>query len=278
MEDHSMDAHSIDDHDFLMRIDACRPGSDDVQSPDMAPVAARIAADPLAQNLYHRLQASDAVVAGALAAVSVPAGLEQRLLARLAAANRSPGSTLAHVDEAIVAATEATPSPDDARPTTRSAGASRRWLGITAALATAAALALIGWNQFSTEAITLEALPERAAQYFSQDDRAAEPATEAWPISRQIPRRAGATRRGVSDFLDREAVAYDLRYRRVKATLYVVQATVDGLPNSPPMRPDATTGGYAVGSWQDGDLLYVLVVSGSEREYRRFVEPPGGVA
>jgi hypothetical protein len=151
-------------------------------------------------------------------------------------------------------------------------------LGIAATLATAAAIALLGWNQFSTDEITIEALPERAAQFFAQDDRAAEPATAGLPISRQISRRAGATSRGVSDFLDRDAVAYDLRYRRIKATLYVVQATVEGLPNSPPMRPDATTGGYAVGSWQEGDLLYVLVVSGSEREYRRFVEPQGGVA
>jgi hypothetical protein len=286
----------MEDRQFLTRIDACRPGSDDLHAPEMAQAAARVAADPVAQGLYQRVQAADAAVALAMTSVQPPDGSRQRLLARLAHAQETAAQeartqdasaqdaatgALECVNEAIAANDEHRPPEDAARPVappgTRPLRV-RRFGIFAAALATAAAIAVVGWNQFSTTTISSAALPQRAAEFFARDARVAEPAGEGWPISRQLPRRAGATRRGVSDFLDRDGVAYDLRYRRIKATLYVVRATVDGLPTSPPMRPDATTGGYAVGSWQEGDLLYVLVVSGSEREYRRFVEPQGGVA
>jgi hypothetical protein len=53
--------------------------------------------------------------------------------------------------------------------------------------------------------------------------------------------------------------------------LFVVRLWRDGLPTSPPGRPQWSTGGRSIGYWRSGDLVYVLVVDGNENKYRAFV-------
>ena len=53
--------------------------------------------------------------------------------------------------------------------------------------------------------------------------------------------------------------------------LFVVRLTRTGLPGAPPASPQSNTAGKAVGYWQSGDKVYVLVVPGDERNYRAFV-------
>ena len=76
----------MDPRELLLHIDACRPGSDDIQDADMASLAAAASRDPAAMSLYQRVQAADAKIAAALrhTAHEVPEGLEARLLSAIA--------------------------------------------------------------------------------------------------------------------------------------------------------------------------------------------------
>jgi hypothetical protein len=279
----------MEERELLTQIDACRPGSDDLHSPDMsgdlAELNARIAADPVARALYDRVQATDATLGSAFRDVAAPSGLAERILARLAeevVSDEATRAPLAFQIEAVLqhARVPVSESPAASSPAAHSDYWRRPLRYGAAALAASLLVALIAWQSLRPDPITAAVLPDRAVQFFSQDtrERVAVSNPKAYPLSQQIARRNGATRRAVNGFLDYPAVAYDLRYRKLRATVYVVRAVVDGLPDAPPLRPDATTGGSAVGAWQEGELLYVLVVAGGEREYRRFVEPQGGVA
>ena len=64
-------------------IDACRPGSEDVELPEMAPLADQIVADADLRSRYQRTQQLDARLVRAIDEIAVPAGLHERILAGL---------------------------------------------------------------------------------------------------------------------------------------------------------------------------------------------------
>jgi hypothetical protein len=115
--------------------------------------------------------------------------------------------------------------------------------------------------------------------YYNQEEReTAQPIEtvkppDGYPISRYVYRLPGTRWRPVHGFLRRNlsGVAYDLVYRGAAATLYVMPQQSPSLPNAPPQRIGAATGNRALAAWQEGDLLYVLVVEGDERTYQSFV-------
>ena len=72
------------DRQLLERIDACRPGSEDLHDPALSPLADELAESRAKRDLYDRVQAFDGAIGEALEDVSVPEGLSERLLARLA--------------------------------------------------------------------------------------------------------------------------------------------------------------------------------------------------
>jgi hypothetical protein len=56
------------------------------------------------------------------------------------------------------------------------------------------------------------------------------------------------------------------------ALLFVMRMTAPDAPHAPPPVPQSTTEGKAVGYWQAGKLVYVLVVDpGTTASYRTFV-------
>ena len=69
------------DQEIQQAIDACRPGSDDLQRPEMAALAEAIRCDPDVRRRYDCSQQFDASVRGVFRDVPVPAGLADRLLA-----------------------------------------------------------------------------------------------------------------------------------------------------------------------------------------------------
>jgi len=80
-------------------------------------------------------------------------------------------------------------------------------------------------------------------------------------------------------------VAYQLRSAVAQATLYVTDAEagldaprLGELPIGPPPEPPVKTGGKAMSAWQQGGLLYVLVVRGDDAEYHSFVTAGGQLA
>jgi len=67
-------------------------------------------------------------------------------------------------------------------------------------------------------------------------------------------------------------VAYKLVHEAAgTAMLYVARLSRPNLPAAPPTDPQFTSGGKAIGYWQSGGVIYVLVVPGDKRDYRMFV-------
>jgi hypothetical protein len=73
----------MDQIDLREAMDACRPRSDDLRLPDLAPLAERLASDSASRRLFDRLQRLDRRISTTALDVSVPAGLAERILARV---------------------------------------------------------------------------------------------------------------------------------------------------------------------------------------------------
>jgi hypothetical protein len=94
-------------------------------------------------------------------------------------------------------------------------------------------------------------------------------------MSRDIVPLQGTRWRHVATFLGGPAVAYDLPTLGGRATLYVVQRSILGLPSMPPTMP-LSTDGKSAAAWQAGDTLYVLVVEGDAGMYSSYLDQSHG--
>ena len=263
-------------------MDACRPGSNDINDPACASLAAQVAADPELSRLYQRLQRFDSQVADTMHDVPVPEGLADRISDRITAAG------------AYETATPIAPSVDDSRPdgptavvSRRSAGVSRRWLMAgTGAIVAAAAVVAVVAIQLRQPVVAEPLMLEAAMAYFDgdwNDSHTGQLVVEASP-PRDFPGSADVLDgrwvrwRSVSGFLGRSGVAYDLnRPGSPRATLYVLRYPKVALPSSPPITPpQPPTRNRSTAAWQAGPLLYVLVVEGNARTYRSYLDLPSG--
>jgi hypothetical protein len=261
---------------LLEALEACRPGSDDLKDPALAFLAEQLAADPQLAELAERLTRVDSSVAEAFGDVPLPDGLADRIMARLAAANngQKPSDAVPQPQQTAVEA----PSAEAAkRPT-------RLWPGwvlagtVAAAVAATVIAALV--IPHPPKNLDQQAVLDGAREFFIVDGDAgsqlvAEVAPpDAYPTDpdfdvRRFPRIRWRSIRG---FLGRKGVAYDIGGPGTpRATLYVVQCTVPGLPPATPPQPSSTTRGVAISAWQRGNLLYVLVVEGEPGIYQRLL-------
>jgi hypothetical protein len=273
---------------ILEAMEACRPGSDDVSDPAMEPLRRQLSDSPELTRTYQRLQRLDQALADAFRDVPVPEGLQHRILARLETAGvqkTSPAASLSRDAEGV--SVPGTRSRRDWR---------RRWLIGACGVAAAAALVLgVLLHLQRSDAFSKSDVPDMlnlAIEHFTNDTREGghpiagpvQPPRE-FPFSRALaaifaPGEALFSEmrwRAVHGFLDHEAVAYDLVGRRgVSATVYVATCSVEGLTTEVPLRPMLSTGQGSASAWQEGDLLYVLVVDGGIQDYERFFATAGG--
>ena len=265
-------------------MEACRPGSQDVADPAMEALRQRMSDSPEVAKTYQRLQRLDQVLADAFRDVPVPAGLQERILARLAACG-SPGVSAvdfrqepAGVSGGGIAARRAWP---------------RRWLIAAGGLAAAAAVVLGVFLHFRhSDTIRRSDLLTSAIEHSINAPRDGgnpmagpiQPPRE-FPFSQALAAIfspgeslfSGMRWRVVRSFLNRDAVAYDLvGPRGVSATVYVSTCSVEGLSAEVPLRPMLSTGQSSASAWQEGDLVYVLVVDGGIQDYERFFAAAGG--
>lgn len=271
----------IRDERILEAIEACRPGSDDVADPALAYLAAELEADPELEELYGRIQRVDELLAAEFRDLPVPVGLEQRLLDRLAAA-RAEELVAADSEKAVRILAEDRPAVAPPRPRR----VSRRWLAAAMAL-TAAAVVLVGvtvWLQLhGPEPYTKQLVLDDAVAFFLNDFAGGahfvsdpnHPPPDEYPISNDVPEVPGMQWRQISGFLRCDGVAYDIDGETygmpgTRATFYVVKLTVPDLPFRPPRHAEPTTGGCSASVWQEGDLLYVLVLDGDSSVYGHF--------
>jgi hypothetical protein len=193
----------------------------------------------------------DACLTQAFRDVSVPDGLAERLLAGLAVK----------------------------QPRRR-----RRWLtAVGGALTAAAAILFAIWlNAPADQPLSETDICGIAIQSFDEPSNhpayslAKQPAPSSFPFSQHVLCVSQASWRKVDDFLGGQGVAYDLPGPgTVRATLYVVAlGNVAGLNGRPARDPACDTAGCCAAAWQEGQLLYVLVVQGDTSTYQGYLNLP----
>ncbi len=296
------------DRRTLEQLEACRPGSDDLQSADMAELARRVAEDPEVREAYRRAQQWDAAVGEAIERVNVPGDLAERLMKALdGAAAKSPiDSDAATVDPAALgtAAMIAAVGPDsphsgaaldERTDTDEQATVALSDGGATGEHRTSRAGARTGWSRrrWLTAGLTVAAAVVVGAfvsQQFGRGEQTAlETLADGWMAELQptwLDVAKAPPRFEIPDSVTGEAigwqrigkiggvrgVAYKLSHAAAgTARLFVVPLARGGLPTSPPTGPQSATGGKSIGYWKTNGLVYVLVVDGDDRSYRTFV-------
>lgn len=255
------------ENDHLRQLmDACRPGSDDLSLPEMAALTAALRQDASMRSEWESRQRSDRRLAGAMHDVSVPAGLAERILA---AAERARAPLEKSVDLAVASETDSVAA--EPAPGTRSTQRSSRRLvcqgfGAAAVLLLAVAAA---WHFLlrPPQTVTRGQLEASAQGWFHQ---ALQPAARnAANVQPPVPFPRGAVAlplqswRRMRTAEEPSLVAFDLTQRGSQGSVFLFAARtrkqyeVRSVPYTPLTR---TTGGLQMGAWQQGEVLYVLVV------------------
>lgn len=287
------------DDELLEALDACRADHDDAQrgaqagDSRMGRLAEALSKDRQLRTRQERLAQLDARLQAALSQAVVPEGLESHVLAALAAA---PGVVNPLAEPAASDQPTTLPvacSPEKAVERSRQI---RRWICGTAALA--ASLAVVAALLPRGGIYDLDAVYRDARRHFESAEVAREPAylladrpaPKGFRVSRFVssnegPHTAWRWVKGTGLF-GRTGVAYELASAEgTTARLYVLRLHASPrapdlrkvLPHSPPERP-VFTENLTTAAWQEGGLVYVLVVPGPEASYRQFLRPARGVA
>ncbi len=276
--------------ELLTALDACRPARDDLRVddlslPEMAAAAAQVQSDPSVRVLYFRLQNFDRATARAMHQVSVPAGLENRLLSTLHLESlHAETLRTKHVAPALNEHDPVDPLLDPVEPAAPEVQPlsdltnRRRFIRSITALAAGVALVIGAWSLWPSARILDEGQLADSYQWHERvgDSSNWSSLTEAhWQL---IPREIAGHRNGYRDateIVGRSAVAFDLTMPgTAKATLFVIeQPERAGLPAEAPARPQSTTLGYRIGYFERDGSIYVLVVeSDSLRDYQQYID------
>lgn len=241
-------------HELREQIDACRPGSDDLSLPELAKLREAVQDDADVATALERSQQFDRTVMSAMQDVEIPAGLADRLL-KAASAEGATGEV------SLATATK----PLRRRPSRR------KWF-VTIGAAAALMLCAVSLVQFSSQSPRkvsqeelVQAVPEwmrlvgdpngwvtdprnRPAQAFAVPQNALNVQPVAWRTFRTPARET--------------AVAYRCNPTGKQAAyLFVVRTRAQySVGNIPFTVVPGTTGRVAVGAWQTGRMLYVMVV------------------
>jgi hypothetical protein len=243
------------------QIDACRPDSDDLHLPehaaDLAELHGSLRENGEVRSDCERIQRNDRLIRSAMQDVSLPAGLEAKLLAAVQAAQVVP---LAGVEQAVredarAGDTLAVPVP---------AKASRRWImkaavGLGAAAATIAAI--FGFlNQKPTDQqITKDQLATQVEEWLRKADaRTMTPPTKAALTT--FPTRTVVGKVDRFRSISGGITAYSVARGASRATLLVVPTTKAYPVGSLPFTKLGVSGGWQVGAWQKDGILYVIAV------------------
>ena len=267
---------------LLAGIEAARPGRSDLDLPELQQVAQRIADEPETAALYQSIQDADMRMVDAFAQVDVPAGLQDRLLASLTAMSETAEPELSEEAATQAPITSPVALKDPAVVGGRSSRRMLTGVGLTAACLMLLVVAGMIYQWASTPALDVDQIVASTLQLRDEVDAAWNDELQAAPASHPVSSRmqmSPISWTSTAGFGDQRAVAYRFESRAAAATLFVFQGvkTADNLPAAPPTRPQHASGA-AVGTWVADDLLYVLVVDGTARDYQRFVRTAPGLA
>lgn len=270
----------------LSALEACRPGRHDEALPE---VAERLAHLPPAQVSAARrsLQRVDRAITTAMRQVPVPVGLAERLLERLAAAERNSQNPAVAGDTDIIHAAgdiapdapgkvaagalgDVAPADEAARHVPRRA----KWLVASGMLALAASLliALVVWPR---ERMQLADMQTEVRAFYEADNHSA----SSVPSQATRPALGGVSSEWVVgghaiNLFDRSGYAYELAHRRARGTLYVVPLKSWRGPALIGLSTAAfaqSTSGTTVAAWTDNTNAYFLVAKGDSRALAVFL-------
>jgi hypothetical protein len=256
--------------------------SGDLNDPQFAELSAALGEDEGLRARFDRLQKADAAIKDAFADVPVPADLAGRVLLCLSeAAPAKPVQPIQVAAETELDSPALLPSsPIGIRP--KLVTRFQLIAGFAVAAASVAIAAGVWMHSHRNTAVTSGQAIETAMDFFDHDNAPpGEPVSRVappvdFPMSQDIARLTDVRWRRVDNFMGSQAVAYDLPSRGGKATLYVANRTVAGLPDFPPPVPTLSTGGNSAAAWQSGNLVYVLVVQGDAQTYADYLDHSHG--
>ena len=253
----------IHDERVLEALEARRPGSEDRSLPELG-LKQLLEANPQLRVLQRRIEQADVQIGAAMHEVPVPEGLASNILA------------------ALETAREQSVSPR------RFGNRGRRWFIASGLAALAASIVVAVWlGAPHAGPLDESGVLDGACRRFLSEveaDRAtgrllaeSEP-PEQFAMSRAVARVPELRWRDVRGLMGRQAVAFDFPGAEGRrATLYVLAgASSDIVRTRPPANPIQPTGGVSASVWREGDRLYVLVVRGDARSYRRLIYAPSG--
>ncbi len=209
----------------------------------------------------------------ALQDVELPAGLEQRLLIRLAASDAQA------MQAGAAASAELTTTAKQEHDTTT--GTDRRhrrrwWLAGMIAVSTCAGIAFLGWRSFGP--ISESELRAQAITWgpqLSQHWLAMQGAAPAYPVSPRI--RAFPTGfQMIATELDRHTHVYLLDRQRDRAYLYALRPQRYVAIGTSVCKMGGTAG-WEFAAWKEGESLYILAVNSFEGERLDQFLPPSGL-
>ena len=245
----------MDNRKIHEMIDACRPGSEDVDLSEVSPLADQITADSALRRRYQRTQRLDARLARAVDDVDIPVGLRERILARLA--EQGPGARGQEPGDGG----EGRGARDEARGEAITVGRapSRRRFFALAAVAAGLLLLVTGYTLWPRHAtLTKASLLNLTGRWFGQLR-----ANAAWQplppheMIRDFP-LADAIRPSpwrwadVTSVVGKAACAYDLSAPGgPRAVLFVIADEGQFADSTLPLKkPDSSTGGLMIGCWR----------------------------
>lgn len=255
------------------RIDACRIGSDDLSLPEMSELSAALRTDAALREEWESRQRSERLIAVAMDDLPAPSGLADRILA---AARACDGSRLAETTEQAVATVgEANPDVEvEVEPAKRQVLLTRRqwsWIGGVALLLAAAVIIQQTFFAPPTR-VTKEQLVASAQVWFDAAvKRTGDPQSGTAPIAfpQAAVRLAPQAWRFMPTAEERSLVAFDLTKLQMGGPVFLFAAKTNKKYNvsSVPYTRLSATGGLEIGAWQQGDVLYVVVID--QRSGRR---------
>lgn len=252
-------------------IDACRPGHEDADQPELSELARELKQDPNLQRLFERSQKLDEAIRTSFQAVTPPPGLAERLLASIEA-------PAIEIGEAGPAIEETEPQVELPR------HASRRtfgiWAGVVSLVTVAALITLwFKWPQPASSSSDRD-IAEIVDRWNADLDETSWQTTESIPAEDfptwQHLRISGDDRwQWVSK---RRIACYDFAIEGGKARLFVIKSTaLVALPTAPPPVGYPSPSGWHVGAWQANGRVYYLAVSAdvdSKGLYSRMISSP----
>ncbi len=281
--------------EIIEAMEGCRLEPDAVPNRDSQFLEQTLQRDDQLRQRYGQIRQWDQALTQSLEDCPVPDGLCSRLLDALEDGESEPSTPRRLAADSI-----ASDQPEATSPTVERSESGtdhavelpqkrqtqpvrRRWLVRTLGAAgslSAAVLVFVAvwWNPFAAP------VPQLTAEFAEQVIQWTHMANEGnWRTDFESPHlrfdsrvRARPHRwTSIPTRFDASTTVYDLSQRHGETVyLFCFPAKRSLLSTAPPEDPFSTTGGFAIGAWQAGDLVFVLAVRGNQQRYRGLIQAP----